>query len=285
MYTIYNTFNLITFDSNLFVLFASVNSIGLTSIEAIDNFNFILDNVYDETPRIFKETILYSSIVPIKVYANSDLNKKEIIQDNKNQAGVYQFINLLTKECYVGSSTNLGKRLGQYYNYSFIANPARGKSIIFSSILKYGYSNHSLTILEYCEVPDTISREQFYIDLIKPSMNILQTAGNSLGYKHISENLEKMSLSKKDRYLGENNPFYGKTHTIESRNLIREIAIARPKSPNAKSVILTDSNHKIIQEFKSMTALSLYLKADKAKLAQHRESGKLFRDLYYIKPL
>jgi group I intron endonuclease len=195
MYTIYNTFNLITFDDNSLFLFASVNSIELTSIKAINNFNFILDNVYTETPRILKETILYSSIVPIKVYANSDLNKKEIIQDNKNKAGIYQFINLLTKECYIGSSTNLSKRLGQYYNYSFISSPARGKSVIYSSILKYGYSNHSLTILEYCNVPDTISREQFYIDIIKPVMNILPNAGSSLGRILSKETRDKISIS------------------------------------------------------------------------------------------
>jgi len=72
-------------------------------------------------------------------------------------------------------------------------------------------------------------------------------------------------------------------NSILNRKLLSEIAKARPKSHNARSVILTDSNHNFIQEFKSMTALSLYLKADKANLAKHRILGKLFRNSYYIR--
>jgi len=73
-----------------------------------------------------------------------------------------------------------------------------------------------------------------------------------------------------------------KTHSDELRLLQRERAIARPKSPNAKLVILTDSIHKTVKEFKSMLALSLYFKADRVKLAQYRISGELFRGLYYL---
>jgi group I intron endonuclease len=229
--------------------------------------------------------ILLASIIPIKIYSNSDLNKVSIIEENKGQAGVYRWVNILTGEFYIGSSTNLSKRLQQYYQYSYISSPDRGQSKIYSSILKYGYSNFSLEILEYCEIENTIDREQFYIDTMKPDLNILPTAGNSLGYKHTGKSLKKMSTLKKDIYLGENNPFYGKSHTDEIRLLQKERALARSKSPNAKSVILTDSNHKTIQEFKSMLALSFYLKADRAKLAQYRISGELFRGLYYIKPL
>lgn len=231
----------------------------------------------------FNIVMLFSSIVPIKIYPNADLNKDSIILENKDKAGVYQFTNLLTGDSYVGSSTNLSRRLKQYYNYSFISSPARGKSVIYLSILRNGYSNFSLTILEYCEINDCINREQFYIDLIKPTMNILQVAGNSYGYKHTEDSLEKMSIIKKNTYLGPGNNFYGKLHTSENKKLLSELAKARPKSNNAKSVILTDSNHEIIQEFDSMTALSLYLKADKANLAKHRDLGKLFRNSYYIK--
>lgn len=251
----------ISSDSSIFLAFISPDS-------SIESFNVI---------------VLFSSIVPIKIYPNSDINKKEIIEENKDKAGVYQFINLLTGDSYIGSSTNLSRRFKQYYNYSFISSPNRGKSIIFSSILSYGYSNFSLIILEYCEIKDTIDREQFYLDLIKPKMNILQTAGNSLGYKHTQESLEKMSDIKKSTYLGPGNNFYGKSHTPENIKLLSELAKARPKSNNAKSVILTDSNNEVIQKFDSMTALSLYLKADKANLAKHRDLGKLFRNSYYIK--
>jgi hypothetical protein len=61
--------------------------------------------------------ILFTSIVPIIIYPNTDLNKEKIILDNKDKAGIYQFINLLTGDSYVGSSINLSKRFRQYFNY------------------------------------------------------------------------------------------------------------------------------------------------------------------------
>jgi hypothetical protein len=278
MFTIYNLINstMITFESYSLLFFASVipeSSISLAFINintSIEPFNVI---------------ILFSNIVPIKIYPNADLNKEEIIQDNKNKAGVYQFTNLLTGASYVGSSINLNKRFRQYYNYNYISSPARGKSIIYSSLLSYGYSNFSLTILEYCEIKDTINREDFYINVISPAMNILQVAGNSLGYKHTEDSLSRMSTIKKSTYLGPGNNFYGKSHTIENIQLFSEIAKTRIKLHNAKPVILTDSNHELIQNFESMTALALYLKADKGNLAKYRDTGKLFRNSYYIKSI
>ena len=59
-----------------------------------------------------------------------------------------------------------------------------GNSVICSSSLKYGYSEFSLEILEYC-LPDVlIEREQFYLDNFNPTYNILKVAGSSMGMKH-----------------------------------------------------------------------------------------------------
>jgi len=55
---------------------------------------------------------------------------------------------------------------------------------ICRALFKYGYSNFSLEILEYCLVSDLLKREDYYIKQLKPDYNILQEAGSSLGYKH-----------------------------------------------------------------------------------------------------
>ena len=60
---------------------------------------------------------------------------------------------------------------------------------------------------------EILKREQFYIDQMKLTLNILNLAGNSLGYKHDKFTIEKRSLVKKGKYLGEENSFYGKTHS------------------------------------------------------------------------
>ncbi len=63
--------------------------------------------------------------------------------------------------------------------------------VIHNALLKYGYSNFSLEILEYCDLENVIEREQYYLDLLKPEYNILKTAGSSLGYKHTEKTLAK----------------------------------------------------------------------------------------------
>lgn len=172
--------------------------------------------------------------------------------------------------------------MSEYYRESYVTHPSRGKSIICFALVKYGYNNFSLSILEYCDRTEVISREQYYLDLLNPSYNILKYAYSSDGYKHTLEAIQKMSLAKKGKFIKEDNSFYGKTHTEEVKELMSQVALKRTKPNNAKPVFLKNLNNNIIGDFKSITELSLYLKADKATLAKYRDSNKLFRNLYYI---
>jgi group I intron endonuclease len=108
---------------------------------------------------------------------------------------------------------------------------------ICCALLKYGYSNFSLEILEYCEPSTVISREQYYLARLKPQYNILPTAGSSLGHKHYEETKARMSESKKgskhteetkakmsDSKKGEKNSLFGKIHSKETKN---KISVAR----------------------------------------------------------
>jgi group I intron endonuclease len=68
---------------------------------------------------------------------------------------------------------------------------AKGKSGIYSAVLKHGCSNFSIEILEYCAPEMVIEREQFYIDSLKPVYNLLKFAGSSLGKTHSEETKKK----------------------------------------------------------------------------------------------
>jgi group I intron endonuclease len=70
------------------------------------------------------------------------------------------------------------------------------KMTIYKGILKYGYTNFRLDILEYCTPNVLLEREQYYIDLIKPKYNNLRIAGSSIGYKHTIDTLKKFSTRK-----------------------------------------------------------------------------------------
>jgi group I intron endonuclease len=90
--------------------------------------------------------------------------------------------------------------------------------VIYSALLKYGYSNFELAILEYCDSEDLIKKEQYYIDLLKPNYNLLTIAGSLLGFKHTEEAKLKISVSQQ----GKNNSFFGKTHSEEYKGRIME---------------------------------------------------------------
>ena len=77
----------------------------------------------------------------------------------------------------------------------------RSRSIIYRSLIKYGYSNFSLEILEYCEPSIVVLREQHFLDLLKPAYNILKVAASSLGLKHSPETKAKISRRLRGRTL------------------------------------------------------------------------------------
>jgi len=156
--------------------------------------------------------------VPERFYSNADTLKGAILKENKSKSGVYRFTNLINGKSYIGSAINLSCRFHQYYSYKFMsAYLSSRKSAIYSSLLKNGYSNFKLEILEYCKASDVIVREQFYITSFSPEYNLLKTAGSRFWSIQTVE-AAKISTTKK----GEPSVFLGKEHSEESKAKIRE---------------------------------------------------------------
>ena len=74
---------------------------------------------------------------------------------------MYRLTNNVNKKTYVGSSVNFTVRL---YKYFSVKDLIKHNTTIHNALLKYGYSNFTLDVLEYCEDVDPILREQFYLD-------------------------------------------------------------------------------------------------------------------------
>ncbi len=139
-----------------------------------------------------------NKIIPLITYKDLDHNKYSIYEENRDKSAIYRWNNLITGASYVGSAVNLTKRLSNYFSSNFLKKELlRNNSKISSSLLKYGYSNFTLDVLEYCESYKLIIREQYYIDSLNPEYNILKIAGSRLGSKHSPETL----LKYKDRKL------------------------------------------------------------------------------------
>ena len=141
--------------------------------------------------------------------------KKDILNENKGKSGIYMLTNKITKKIYIGQSKDLSNRFKNYFNLSYLKSQA--SLIISRAIAKYGYSEFSLTILEYCDKSDLLTREQFYFDKLNPQYNILKIAGSSLNSKHSEYTKARISKSLKGVYVKEKSALFGSLHKEETK--------------------------------------------------------------------
>jgi group I intron endonuclease len=88
---------------------------------------------------------------------------------------------------------DLTKRLRDYLSPRWLKKEIlRHNSVIYKALLRYGYDNFRLEILEYCDRSQAIEREQYYIDKYQPTYNICKIAGSSEG--RITRNTTKLKL-------------------------------------------------------------------------------------------
>ena len=242
-------------------------------------------------------------------------DKKLIIKENKGRSGIYLWTNKITGDIYVGQSPNLALRFINYFNSSYLKS--KESLIISRALIKYGYSNFSLTILEYCEKSELQAREQIYLGSLGPVYNILKTAGSSSGHTlsegtkakisqalkgvHVGdkspwfgktfseETKQRMSLKK----AGENNPLFGKTHSEETKNLMSHKALGRKHSEDTKLKMSAvrgnflniyekcdKEGFKLIGSFVSARRAGKFLGMSGSTVNRYVNSGAIFKDRY-----
>ena len=107
---------------------------------------------------------------PVVIYNNAKEDKIRIFKENQNKKVIYRWVNKINHKTYIGSSINFAVRLYKYYSLKHLS---KSKTPIHNALLKYGFENFKLEILEYCEKGDPVEREQYYFELLKPHYNIL----------------------------------------------------------------------------------------------------------------
>lgn len=214
-----------------------------------------------------------NNVTPVKLYANADIQKLEIMKDNKGKSGIYRWTNPLNGKTYIGSAKDLNKRFRNYYSFSYLSR--HNSSLIYKALLKYGYSNFSLEILEYCEVSDLITKEQFYLDSLQPEYNILKIAGSSLGYQHSEEFKQKFS----ELMRGENNPFFGKNHSQSSKD-----QISQTLGTIIYQYSLSSDNRpdQLLDTFPSSKFASKKFNTNTNTIMKYARSNNIFKDQYIL---
>jgi group I intron endonuclease len=157
-------------------------------------------------------------VVPIRVYENADIQKLEILKDNKGKSGIYLWKNLESLKCI----SVVHGRIKAYYNRKHLIRVSNMR--INRALLKWGYSSFSLSILEYCNKEDLIKREQYYLGILKPEYNICTTAGSTLGKLHSDKTKAKMAEAR-----------VGLNHSQETKAKMAEARVGLNHSQETKA--------------------------------------------------
>ncbi len=165
----------------------------------------------EDTSNVIGRESNTADIKPAKYYEDIYTMKPLILKENKNKSGIYKFVNKLSGSFYIGSAKNLRTRIYSYFQLSVLLR-GKNNSIISRALIKYGYSNFSLEILEYCDVSKLLEREQYYLDLLEPDYNIAKVAGSTIGIPRSEEFKNKLSELRK-----------GKVHKEETKLLMSQI--------------------------------------------------------------
>lgn len=183
---------------------------------------------------------------------DSDKDKLILLDVCKNKSGIYMWTNKLNNKKYIGSSVNLKRRLLEYYNVNRLLNE---KSMsINKALLKYGYSNFTIKILEFCDTNSLTTKEKYYFDMFSPEYNILNTPASpsrGSGWFHSEATKEKMKIAALERF-------------SFSASIIK---CSLAQSSGTK-IMVTDLETKMNQEYSSIKGAARDLKID-SRYIQH----------------
>lgn len=110
--------------------------------------------------------------------------------------GIYKILNILTNDCYVGSSVNIKDRWNRHKK-----DLRKGKhhSIILQRAWnKYGEQNFKLEVLEECKREEMKDKENEYLFSILPVYNICKEAYSTIGRVYTEETRKKHIKYAKD---------------------------------------------------------------------------------------
>ena len=175
-----------------------------------------------------------------------------------------------------------------YLNKAFLKSKQNINTPIIKALLKYDYVNFSLLILEYVEPAFLTTRETFYITHVMPYYNVLKQGYSSLGYVHTEETKKLLSELAKNRVhsdetkgliaravTGENNPFYNRNHSIESKLRMIEANSAYP-------VYIYNSFKELLVLFPSVKTLAKLIKSNHPTLVKNIQEQTIFRGEWYF---
>lgn len=234
--------------------------------------------------------------------------RSEIREELRNKSGIYIIINKITKNFYIGSAI-YNRLYTRFSNHLYHLN---GNKLVARSIKKYGLNNFIFGVLEFIDIHEyddkfnkkinlhLLNLETSYISLLTPKYNIITEAGNTLGYKHNEESLNKMKAAFTDerRELLRQYQINRKGEwSEESKQKLREIALNRKDNYISKEgkikiaklngipIYLYNENYEYICEFYSINKTANFLCCSSKTIKRSINKGYIYIPNIFIEYL
>lgn len=148
---------------------------------------------------------------------------------------IYKITNLINGKIYIGKTYSIRIRWSAHKSDARCYTPT---THLYRAMNKYGFKNFKIEELatfnteKECLLAETAYIKKYHSNDRNIGYNLTEGGEGSSGYKHTEETKKLMGAIKKITFVGENNPFFGKTHTPETRKKMSVAASKRIGNKN-----------------------------------------------------
>lgn len=227
-----------------------------------------------------------------------------------NKALIYAWVNRITGKVYVGSTVDGGARPFVHMCFSGASNPRLQRDLA-----TFGAESFTLVVLSFVELPAGLSFEEMqrHLNLVEsksilvvPFMllyNFKPFADRNFGWhtaevrraiserytgernpfygrSHTPETLDHLSVTRK----GEGNPFYGKSHTPETVAHLKSL-YANGQSPEYRTICLTNINTNQQKLFESQSKARAFLGLTRSSMSRAVAAQKVINNTWKVERL
>lgn len=191
--------------------------------------------------------------------------------------GIYKITNVKNKKFYIGSSNKVKPRWNLHKHE--LRKNKHHSSYLQNSWNKYGESSFKFEVVEKCFKKNLLEREQYFLDILKPSFNMNMIAHNctgrpvskttrdkiskgNTGKKHSEETKKKISKHRLDNPLiftkeirekirqskiGNKNPMFGKKSSQKQKDAVVKALTGKGRTQDVKDKIAKANSISVVQ--------------------------------------